>query len=235
MLKVLAVGNSFSEDATALIELLTDKILVRNLFIGGCSLEKHAELIKSGEKQYEYQHNGAKCLPELVSLTDALAFEDWDYVTIQQSSGNSGDEKTYYPYLSELIDFVKSRSRAEVVFHRTWTYEKHSTHVDFPRYDNSVERMWSSIKTVTDNVCMRENLRIIPSGDVIFKLREHATFDVERGDLSLCRDGYHLSLNYGRLAAACTWIRFFTGDVPKLLNEYAENEIYRLIIDAIIN
>jgi len=53
MIKILAIGNSFSQDATALIELLTDKIYVRNMCIGGCSLKQHCEMIN----QAAYQGN----------------------------------------------------------------------------------------------------------------------------------------------------------------------------------
>jgi len=49
---------------------------------------------------------------------------------------------------------------------------------------------------------------IIPTGSVIQKIRRTIDeFDYENGGLSLCRDGFHLSLDYGRYAAAATWIR----------------------------
>lgn len=41
-MKILSIGNSFSQDSTALLQLLTDKITARNLYIGGCSLDMHA-------------------------------------------------------------------------------------------------------------------------------------------------------------------------------------------------
>ena len=45
MLRILAVGNSFSEDATyylhQILEIAGVENQVVNLYIGGCSLEKH--------------------------------------------------------------------------------------------------------------------------------------------------------------------------------------------------
>lgn len=43
-MKILAVGNSFSQDATALLEFLAPQLTVRNLYIPGCPLSYHSEL-----------------------------------------------------------------------------------------------------------------------------------------------------------------------------------------------
>ena len=60
---------------------------------------------------------------------------------------------------------------------------------------------------------------IIPTGDVIDKLREYPIFDMQKeGAISLTRDGGHLSFSYGRYAAAATWYQTFGGDIHK--NDY---------------
>lgn len=41
-MKILSIGNSFSQDSTALLQLLTDEITVRNLYVVGGSLDMHA-------------------------------------------------------------------------------------------------------------------------------------------------------------------------------------------------
>ena len=92
MIKILAIGNSFSQDATRYIEDIAksagQELFVRNLYIGGCSLERHAENVRSGEEAYAYQKDAQ--MIEMISVTDALRREDWDYVTVQQVSGKSG-------------------------------------------------------------------------------------------------------------------------------------------------
>ena len=42
MIKVLSIGNSFSQDATRYLEEIAQgRIFSRNCYIGGCSLEMH--------------------------------------------------------------------------------------------------------------------------------------------------------------------------------------------------
>ena len=43
-------------------------------------------------------------------------------------------------------------------------------------------------------------------------MRETVTeFDYKGNGISLCRDGFHLTLDYGRYAAAATWIKTLAG------------------------
>ena len=59
-LKVLAIGNSFSEDATSYIKqmALADNVDLRvaNAFIGGCSFECHADNIKNKTTDYRLKY-----------------------------------------------------------------------------------------------------------------------------------------------------------------------------------
>ncbi len=233
MIKILAVGNSFSQDATAHIEMLDDSIFVRNLYIGGCSLETHAELLKTDKKQYEYQQNGEACVPGRVSLGEALSFEAWDYITVQQASGLSGKKESYHPYIDELIAYIKGGADAEIVFHQTWAYEKNSAHDNFADYGSSQIKMRERIKEASESVADELGLRVIPSGKTIGKLREYDFFDIEKGGISLCRDGFHMSLSYGRCATASTWIKFFTGKLPGYLKREDLSEGYKIIKEVL--
>ncbi len=233
MIKILAIGNSFSQDATAFMELLSSTIFVRNLYIGGCSLEKHAELLDASAGEYEYQHNGQRCLPNNVTLKEALTFEKWDYITVQQSSGCSGLEETYYPHIEKLIAYVKKYSKAEILFHQTWAYEKRANHPDYEKYRNDHDIMWKSIRETSRNVCQKMGLRMIPTGEMIESLKADPFFDIDKGGISIHADGYHLSGNYGRFAAACVWLKFFTGEVPNYLDREDVTEGYRLIRRAL--
>ena len=47
MLKILGLGNSFSWDATTYLDRIADDLYVRNLHIGGCSLEMHVDKIQN--------------------------------------------------------------------------------------------------------------------------------------------------------------------------------------------
>ena len=219
-MKILSIGNSFSQDSTALLQLLTDKITVRNLYIGGCSLDMHAANIENDAAKYELQENGEKMQNALVSIKEALTSDKWDYITVQQVSGRSGVYESFYPYLGELLDYVRKYSDAEIVLHETWSYEIGSGHPDFAIYNSDREQMAQAIKETYEKVSAKENLRIIRVGEAVWNLRAKPSFDYENGGLSLTRDGFHLSLSYGRLLAASVWCKFFTGEIP----QYFDNE-----------
>ncbi len=216
MIKILAIGNSFSQDATALLQFMSDEIVVRNLYIGGCTLQKHCENAANDASAYDFEENGAILRKDPISIKDALLSDKWDYVTVQQASGLSGIYESYYPYITELSAYVRKFTDAEIVFHRTWAYEKDSTHGQFADYDNSQQKMWECIKRTTDRVAAQEKLRIIDVGGAVQDLRALPAFDYGNGGLSLNRDGFHLSFNYGRFIAAAVWCKFFTGKYPAM-------------------
>ncbi len=229
MIKILAIGNSFSQDATALIELLSPDILVRNLYIGGCSLERHYNNILEDKKEYAYEQNGCTINNIPYSIKMALLKEEWDYVTVQQVSGLSGIESSYYPYIIHLIDYIKQYSTAKIVLHQTWAYEIESAHPDFSNYNNCQKNMWHSIEKTSKSVSEKLNLPVIECGKTIAKLREFDLFNIEKGGISLCRDGFHMNLAFGRIATASTWIKFFTGKIPEFYNRKDLSEGYKLI------
>jgi hypothetical protein len=58
---------------------------------------------------------------------------------------------------------------------------------------------------------------LLPVGEVIQNLRrELPAFDYPNGGISLNRDGFHLSLDYGRFAAAATWLYTLFGQPIKV-------------------
>lgn len=232
-MKILCIGNSFSQDSTALLQLLTDKITVRNLYIGGCSLDMHAANIESDAAKYELQENGEKMQNSLVGIKEALLGDKWDYITVQQVSGRSGVYDSFYPYLDELLDYVRKYSDAEIVLHETWSYEIGSGHPDFGIYNSDREQMAQAIKETYEKVSAKENLRIIRVGEAVQQLRAKPSFDYKNGGLSLNRDGFHLSLSYGRLLAAAVWCKFFTGEIPQFFNRENLSQPTREILDVL--
>ena len=181
MLKILAVGNSFSQDATALAELLSEELFVRNLFIGGCSLERHCEEIESGSADYSYQQNGEQCVLGGKSLEWALTAENWDVITVQQVSHLSGKKDTYYPWLTRLMDFIGAHTDAKIVFHETWAYEDGCNHPGFANYHNDREEMEKEIASACAEICKREKLDAVRTGDFIAALRKNDFFNVKKG------------------------------------------------------
>ena len=232
-MKILSIGNSFSQDSTALLQLLTDKITARNLYIGGCSLDMHAANIEIDAAKYELQENGEKMQNALVGVKEALISDKWDYITVQQVSGRSGVYESFYPYLGELLDYVRKYSDAEIVLHETWSYEIGSGHPDFAIYNSDREQMAQAIKETYEKVSAKENLRIIRVGEAVQNLRAKPSFDYKNGGLSLTRDGFHLSLSYGRLLAASVWCKFFTGEIPQYFNNENLSQPMREVLEVL--
>lgn len=210
MKKILAIGNSFSEDATAYLDAIAKSVgieaKIRNLYIGGCSLETHATNIKENNPAYDYQIDGV-AVGEKCTIEKALLEDDWDVVTHQQASGLSGKWGTYEPHLSECYEYVKKLCpNAEQWIHETWTYEKNADHPHFEFYDRSIVKMYNDLKDAYEKAAKTINGKIIPCGEVIARLREYPCFDVEKGGESLNRDGFHMHMIYGRYLTAATWL-----------------------------
>ncbi len=214
-MKILAIGNSFSEDATRYLQSIAksagDDLFVRNIYIGGCSLERHMSNVKSGEVAYQYQIDSAN--QYMISIDDALTAESWDMITVQQNSGNSGFYETYEPYLTELLAHIKEKApKAKISFVETWAYEFDAPHAEFPKYDRDQEKMFKCILNSVSQVEKNHGLDIIRVGEAVQRARSQPGFDYINGKgLSLCRDGFHLSVPYGRFLAGLVWYKYFTG------------------------
>ena len=215
IVRILAIGNSFSQDAVEqyLYELFDadgQKVIIGNLYIGGCRLDTHHSNMQSGAAKYAYRKvvDGVKTETPDVSLLTGLKDEDWDFVSIQQASGSSGQYDTYTPYLPELLKYIQDNVKSpKLMFHQTWAYASSSDHGEFPKYDSNQMTMYNAIMSAVSSA-MRDNPSIsilIPSGTAIQNARTSYLGD------SFNRDGYHLETTYGRYTAACTWYESISG------------------------
>ena len=237
-MKVLSIGNSFSQDAHKwlhdIAELHNVKIELANLYIGGCSLETHWKNFEEDNEDYDLEINGNEGTAK-ISISKALTMDKWDIITLQQVSGFSGFIESYEPYLSNLAAKVKiAQPDAKIYFHQTWAYEIDSQHSDFSRYNREQKTMYSKILEASKSAADSLNAPIIPVGRVIQFLRENVdVFDYSNGGLSLCRDGFHLSYDYGRFVAAATWFITLTGQSLKieLFNDFDVELLKKIIVN----
>ena len=209
-MNILAIGNSFSEDATRYLHQIarSDKygLTVVNLYIGGCPLSRHYRNMLSGEKAYSLMVNGHDT-GFTVSLREALFNRDWNFVVMQQVSHQSTHYETYQPYLNELSAYVKKCvPGAKQVIHQTWAYEQGSKRLCeelgyqdqkdmYRELENAYRRAFEDIGAYG----------IIPSGELFQKL-------ILTGVTKLHRDTFHASLGLGRYALALLWYKVFTGN-----------------------
>ena len=229
-LKVLAIGNSFSVDAMKnhLYDLLKsadyDQVILGNLYIGGCSLDTHWSNISGNISAYQYQKNddnGEWVYTENATAISALQDENWDVITIQQASPDSGMANTY-GNLQNIVNWVnanKTNHDAKVLWHMTWAYQQNSDHEGFANYGNDQMTMYNSIvSTVRGTVVNTNGIDgVIPAGTAIQNLRTSGLGD------TLTADGYHLKDTYGDYTAALTWFRAITGESLDLVTYWPDS------------
>ena len=217
--RILAIGNSFSQDAVEqylheLAEAEGISTIIGNMFIGGCSLERHVKNARDNAPAYAYRKigtDGKKREKGKMSLETVLADEDWDYVSLQQASPFSGMYETYEASLPELIEYVKARlpKKTKLMLHQTWAYASTSRHSGFKNYNCNQLTMHQAIADAGKKAAKANKIKIvIPSGTAIQNARTSFIGD------HLNRDGYHLDVKIGRYTAACTWFeRIFKHNV----------------------
>ncbi len=220
-MNILAIGNSFSEDATFYLHKIAKSanvdITVVNLYIGGCSIETHAQNIVEDSAAYRYDFNGVYT-DKTVSIKTALTEREWDVVTVQQCSRFSGIPSSYKD-LSVILDCInKYAKNAKVYFHQTWAYEVDATHPHYSNYGCCQKTMHESIVKTVKEICLEYKLEnIIKSGEAVNEIRKNPLFNVNEGGQSISRDGYHLSLVYGRYLAALLWFKvILNGNIDKV-------------------
>ncbi|MBR2937103.1 MAG: DUF4886 domain-containing protein [Oscillospiraceae bacterium] len=215
-MKVLSIGNSFSQDAHKWLHQLAVmngvEMETLNLYVSGCSLARHWANVEANAEVYGCEPNGTRP-PWKISIEGALKMTDWDVVTLQQASGVSGQIESYEPYLSGLVALIRNlQPKAEIWFHQTWAYEIDSPHRAFENYGCSQQKMYDCLVSATEAAAASIPARIIPAGRLVQTLRTTVPeFDYANGGLSLCRDGYHMTHDYGRFAVAALWVHTLTG------------------------
>ena len=184
-------------------------MVIANMYIGGCSIERHVGNVRDDKPDYRLcliAADGSRTVREGVRLSEVIGLEPWDFVTVQQASPDSGMPETY-ALLPELVQWIKAGApQATILFHQTWAYGPHATHSAFPRYGSDQLQMYDAIMhAVRSEVPHAGIRRFIPSGTAIQDAR------TTRLGNDLTRDGYHLSYGIGRYIAACTWFEALTG------------------------
>lgn len=181
-MKVLTVGNSFSQNAcwylTELASAGGHELVIGHADIGSCPFDKHLALAQIHEadpndpagKPYGDQWPVMPGMEGLrKSLKEMLAMEEWDIATIQQFSWISDDYSTYQPYAGKLCDYIRNYSpQTEIVIHKTWAYR-----CDDPRFasgTDSQENMYKNLSDAYQRVASEIGLRVIPVGDAFFEI-----------------------------------------------------------------
>lgn len=244
-IKILAIGNSFSIDAMEhLAVILKDagvkEIVLGNLYIGGCSISTHSSNMKTDAAAYSFYVNKGNGWTNTKNqkLNTGILYENWDIITIQQVSQDSGRPETLGE-LQGLIDHVRATATnkdVKLLWHMTWAYQNDYTNATkFGAYNYDQQIMYNAITNLVKTK-INTNTSIdgfIPSGTAIQNLRSSYLGD------TLTRDGFHLTYDIGRYTAALMWFKELTGeslsDITAVPAEYPIISMYLPVIKEAVN
>lgn len=227
-LKVLMIGNSFADDTINYayeiakdIGISEENILIADIYIGGCSLATHWENAQSNAPAYRFglEKEGWFDGSSYTNWTmeQAIMYADWDFITFQQNSGNSGGPASY-SCLQNLMDYVydiatdeaynpNANPNVKFVWHQTWAYQQDTTASAFSTYNNDQMTMYNAIMNCLQTQVLDKNfVAIIPNGTAIQNARTSIIGD------TFSRDQHnHLSYGAGRYIASMNLVSVLTG------------------------
>ena len=154
-LGVLAIGNSFSRNATEYLPQLAASqgrgLILSHAALGGWSVQRHWEAAEKHQADPRdpqgtpYALPGPDGTPRPASLERMLRSQPWDIVTFQQHSLTAMDLDTYQPYAGQLADYVRRHApQAKLWMHETWAYR--ADHPLLKRRNLTQEQMYQRLR-----------------------------------------------------------------------------------------
>ena len=220
-MKILAIGNSFSEDACRYLHQIAaadgQNVKVVNLYIGGCSLKTHYYNILENNAAYDFQFNGESTRLK-VNIKQVLMSDDWDAVTLQQVSSQAPHYETYQPYLNKLAEYVRTYlPQTSLFLHQTWAYEAGSERLRATGFANPHAMTESLCAAYQKAAASIGASGVIPCGQAMLAALENGLDRVHR-------DTFHASLGAGRYLLGLVWYGFFTARPVRNLPPIAPDE-----------
>lgn len=205
-MKILCIGNSYSVGATKYLHQIAmqygGNIDVCNLYIGGCSLERHAKNIKESIPDYRIFRNGDWYGLANVRIGDYINAEKWDYITFQQASFLSFKWESYQPYLDEVAEYARKHNPdAKFLIHQTQVCSDTRCKMQF--HISGRQEMYEKLVEAYDNAKKAIGaVGILPTGEASqIASAKYGVMD----NLLYSDPGSHLGRRYGEYMAGLTW------------------------------
>lgn len=223
-LKILGIGNSYTQDSMWMLGAIykaekNQDVILGIAYEGGCPLEDHVRFYNDNNPCYTLNYYdpalGKWVSTKDMTLAEIINAEDWDLVSMQQSSGKSGVESSYNEDIDTIQGFVTSGLGYTPTFfwNMTWAYP-----TDVPDdadniwayknyYNRDQEYMYRMItQAVQNKIVPNDTFRwIMPTGTAIQNAKSTYLSDSE-----LYRDTTHLN-DYTRLLAGYVWFSRLEG------------------------
>jgi hypothetical protein len=202
MKKFLFISNSFGVDSTRYLYGISRAakrdIKVATLYIGGCSLYRHYRNMLSEDRVYDYYLNGVNSGLK-VSLKETLLSDEWDVVATQQASPQSGDSKTYFPYIKDLAAYIRKLApAAELWLQMTWSFEEGHKRFGLTSFETRAQMIPAIRAAYTAAAKEIQADLVVPALDAMNKLYDAI------GERTY-RDGFHCSKGVARYMLGCLW------------------------------
>ena len=227
-LRILDIGNSYTNDATNLLPIIVNaskadlsKFCIYKCHRGGASFKTWVDVFNDKDQA---TYTVKKVIGDLSTnvqtgtgekengklFRDALINETWDLIIIHQVSNyapyySKWKEKSSAGYLDELISIIKKyQPNTKLGFYLIHSY--------WSEYENNTERSsferWQLIANSTKSFCDDYNIDIvIPYGTAIQNLRASSL----NNEYDLTRDGTHCGYGLAQYTAACCYYEALIG------------------------
>ncbi|MCR5316230.1 MAG: DUF4886 domain-containing protein [Bacteroidaceae bacterium] len=208
-LRILAIGNSYTDDGTAYIQEIMDGLDVNPNKFCVYSLVHSAATLKYWWAEME---GNAFCIPNRVagnikmdlgdSTLCSVIYQPWDVIVVQQYSGDAIYYDSFNPYLRQIIEFVRhycSNPQVALAWQMVHSYKSGFAAL----YSDSMKR-WRMLAFATAQMMVYDGIDIIiPTGTAIQNARNTAL----NNPSELTRDGTHLGYGVARYIVACAWVQ----------------------------
>ncbi len=226
--RVLCIGNSFTVDAvedylSPICRSVGKQVIIGYPYKGGTTLEQHMGYINTSNAIYNYRkidEEGTHTAQASTIFDVGLKDEYWDYVVIQTDHNYSGVYSHYFPYLTDLMNYVKANGKnsdPKFFLYMTWAYDASSTYKDFPLYNNDQLTMYNAIIDCAFRAAEQAGIEtVVPAGTAVQNCR--TTYIGQ----NMNRDGYHMNYEYGRYVVGLTYAAKVLGIDPQTVTYHPE-------------
>lgn len=137
VMKILTLGSSSSVDSNHMINLVAategigeyEEIVIGTLYYSGCSLERHVKFLTENSPKYTL-YLSSTATPDQppktmdnITMQDALRFDYWDIIVLQESNGKSDLEDSFtgnnIPTIRDYVNTHKLNPLAQFAWHFT--------------------------------------------------------------------------------------------------------------------
>lgn len=239
-LKVLMVGNSFSQSVLTYFPAIVkadpeNSLKLGQCMIGGCTIQRHcAEFAKSEKDPNHRPYMTNLKFPgrkkRLASLQELLKADKWDIVTIQQGSHESWRPESFV-HAKKLIGIIRKLApQAEIVIQQTWSYSIDDVRISSSKngWNIGQKEMYERLTENYKKLAEENQFRVIPTGYAVQLAREKSPVKFKLYDPEILKKLRHPDLPdvKGEVVGSVKWVtnrktgeQFIRRDTMHLNNE----------------